>query len=38
MRMKALLFEKDESGKFREEDVPAALRAEAAKKETSLLR
>ncbi|HCS49342.1 MAG TPA: elongation factor G [Candidatus Aminicenantes bacterium] len=37
MRMKAFLFEKDESGKFREEDVPAALRAEAAKKRDELI-
>jgi elongation factor G len=37
MRMRALVFEKDESGKFKEEDVPAALRAEAAKKRDELV-
>jgi elongation factor G len=37
IRMKALAFEKDESGKFREEDVPAALQAEAAKKREELV-
>ncbi len=37
VRMKAVLFEKDESGKFREEDIPAALSAEAAKKREELV-
>jgi elongation factor G len=37
VRMKALAFEKDESGRFREEDVPAALKAEAAKKREGLV-
>jgi len=37
MRMKAFLFEKDESGKFREEDVPASLKAEATKKRDELI-
>ncbi len=37
MRMKALVFEKDESGKFKEEDVPAALKAEASKKRDELV-
>jgi len=35
--MKAGLFEKDESGKCREEDVPAALEPEAAKKREELV-
>ncbi len=37
VRMKALVFEKDESGKFKEEDIPAALSAEAAKKREELV-
>ena len=37
IRMKAVLFEKDESGKFRQEDVPAALEPEAAKKREELV-
>ena len=37
IRMKAVLFEKDESGKFREENVPAALEPEAAKKREELV-
>ncbi|MGB7297401.1 MAG: elongation factor G [Candidatus Aminicenantales bacterium] len=37
VRMKALLFEKDESGKFKEEDIPAALSSEAAKKREELV-
>jgi len=37
MRMKALVFEKDEGGKFKEEDVPAALQAEASKKRDELV-
>jgi elongation factor G len=37
MRMKALVFEKDESGKFKEEEVPSALRDEAAKKRDELI-
>jgi len=37
IRMKALIFEPDESGKFREEDVPAPLKAEAAKKREELI-
>jgi len=37
MRMKALVFEKDEGGKFKEEDVPAALQAEAIKKRDELV-
>jgi elongation factor G len=37
IRMKAVLFEKDESGKFREEEVPQTLRAEAAKKRDELI-
>jgi elongation factor G len=35
--MKALVFEKDEGGKFKEEDVPAALQAEASKKRDELV-
>jgi elongation factor G len=37
LRMKALVFEKDESGKFKEEEIPAALSAEAAKKREELV-
>ena len=37
MRMKAAVFEKDESGKVKEEDIPAALRDEAAKKRDELV-
>ena len=37
VRQKALSFEKDESGKFREEDIPAALKPEAAKKREELI-
>jgi len=37
IRMKAFSFEKDESGKFREEDVPAALKTEAGKKREELV-
>ncbi len=37
VRMKALVFEKDENGKFKEEDIPAALSAEAAKKREELV-
>jgi elongation factor G len=37
VRMKAMVFEKDESGKFKEEDIPAALSAEAAKKREELV-
>ena len=37
IRMKALVFEKDESGKFKEEDIPAALGAEAAKMREELV-
>ena len=37
IRMKALVFEKDESGKFKEEDIPAGLSAEAAKKREELV-
>jgi elongation factor G len=37
VRMKALVFEKDRSGKFREEDVPANLKAEAEKKREELV-
>ncbi len=37
VRMKAFIFEKDESGKFREEAVPAGLEAEAKKKREELV-
>jgi elongation factor G len=37
IRMKAFVFEKDESGKFKEEDIPAALKEEAAKKREELV-
>jgi elongation factor G len=37
IRMKAFIFEKDESGKFHEEDIPAALKDEAAKKREELV-
>jgi elongation factor G len=37
IRMKAFVFEKDESGKFKEEDVPAALKEEASKKREELV-
>jgi elongation factor G len=37
VRMKAVVFEKDESGKVKEEDIPAALSAEAAKKREELV-
>ena len=37
IKQKALIFERDESGKFREEDIPAALKTEAAKKREALI-
>jgi len=37
VRMKAAVFEKDESGKVREEEIPAALKAEAEKKREELV-
>ncbi|OGD19945.1 MAG: translation elongation factor G [Candidatus Aminicenantes bacterium RBG_16_63_16] len=37
IRQKGLVFEKDESGKFREVDVPANLKAEAEKKREELV-
>jgi elongation factor G len=37
VRMKAYTFEKDESGKFEEEDVPTELKPEAAKKREELV-
>ena len=37
IRMKAYVFERDESGKFKEEDIPAALKEEAAKKREELV-
>jgi elongation factor G len=37
IRLKAFVFEKDESGKFKEEDIPAALKEEAAKKREELV-
>ncbi len=37
IRMKASVFEKDESGKVREEEIPAALKAEAEKKREELV-
>jgi elongation factor G len=37
VRMKAFIFEKDESGKVREEEIPAALQAEAEKKREELV-
>jgi elongation factor G len=37
VRMKAVIFEKDESGKFKEEDIPSALTADAAKKREELV-
>jgi len=37
VRQKGLVFEKDESGKFREVDVPADLKAEAEKKREELV-
>jgi elongation factor G len=37
IRMKALTFEKDESGRFKEEEIPVALSAEAAKKREELV-
>jgi elongation factor G len=37
IRMKAFVFEKDESGKFKEEDIPAAMKEEAAKKREELV-
>ncbi len=36
-RMKAMVFERDESGRFREEDIPAGLVAEAEKKREELI-
>ncbi len=37
IRMKTLIFEKDDSGKYREEAIPAALEAEAKKKREELI-
>lgn len=37
LRMKAIVFEKDESGRFHEEDIPTPLRSEAEKKREELI-
>ena len=37
IKQRAVTFERDESGKFREEDIPAGLKAEAAKKREALI-
>jgi elongation factor G len=37
IEQRALTFEKDESGKFHEEDIPAGLKAEAAKRREALI-
>jgi elongation factor G len=37
IKMKAFVFEKDESGKFKEEAIPSALQAEAEKKREELV-
>jgi len=37
IKMKAFVFEKDESGKYKEEDIPAALKEEAAEKREELV-
>jgi len=37
IKQRAVTFERDESGKFREEDIPAGLKAEAAKRREALI-
>jgi elongation factor G len=37
IKQKALVFEKDESGKFREQEIPAGLKDQAAKKREALV-